>query len=180
MELMNYTRAICDKICKAQLEGRSRDKATLTLSVLRLIRGISSSASVLLTPTNSPSVLEFLCRTTQPPRWLVGLQAINWWRAWYLSSGKESLPSADLDSMINYGRAALRHIFASSLLLTKADIDQVTENEKKTQVVFEEDCEGLQLFEDDELNPSQELETLLDNRVELIYFRDIALEAVER
>lgn len=177
--LVTYTRGLCGKICKLQANDRNKDKSTLSLCVLRLIRGISSAASVLLTPTNSPTILDFLCQNTKPPRSLVNLQAINWWRGWYLSPGKDSLPSDDLDSMLDYGTRAMQHIFASCLLLCNDDMRKTVDAEQRNEVVFEEDCDGMQLFDDDEQEPAAELDVMLQDRLDLVHYRDIALEAVE-
>lgn len=93
--------------------------------------------------------------------------------------GKENLPSEELDSFIEFGCKALKKLFNTCLLMNAQEIKKVAETEVGSQLVDEEDCENIQLFDDDETNPKSEIRNLLSNPVDVIFYREIALEAAE-
>lgn len=93
--------------------------------------------------------------------------------------GKDSLPSEDLDALIVIGRNTLKKLFACCLLLSKDEITRVTAAEATDRLVDEEDCENVQLFDDDETDFCSELQSLLHCPLEVVFYREIILEAVE-
>lgn len=170
---------ICELCARIKSETQSNRAQIIKLCLLRLIRGMTSTASVLLTPTSSPAIFEFLNEAMVVPRDSCGLQAANWWRAFYLLPGKEHLPSEDLDVFMELGLNALKKLFTCCLIMTQEELKQVLKGESKEKLIEEEDCNCPQLFDDDETSPESEIRNLLDNKVDPVFFREIALEAAE-
>lgn len=180
MLVVGYLRGLCSKVLGTEQAGHNKSLNVLKLALLKIIKSVSSTASALLTPTSSPTVIQFLLYATRPPRSVINHLAVDWWRQFYLRPGKEGLPTADLDSLMEFGSLALKNIFASCILVSKEELGRVTQSESRDAGMFTEDCEdGLQMFDDEESDPRVELEGYLKRSVDVVYFREIALEAVE-